>query len=62
MIWIVLTLSAALAYAMYRTGRASERNATNERTVENVQKAAEVVRDVNSDPDPVKRLRDNWTE
>lgn len=47
-------------FVAFQKGKKSERNRQAAEYLEAVEKANEVDRNVDAEPDPVKRLRDNW--
>ena len=58
---IALSIMAALAFVLIRAGRTKEREKQQRETLDAVDTANEVRRDVARDPDPRQRLRDKWT-
>lgn len=59
---ILGVVAAALAglWAVFMRGKAAQRNEDRADDVKAVEKAKEVAREVDADPDPRERLRDDW--
>ena len=57
---IALSIMAALAFVLIRSGRIKERERQQRETLDAVDTANEVRRDVARDPDPVAKLKTKW--
>lgn len=62
--WLLVAALAWMTWVIIRSHKAGVQEATvksQQQTLENVEDAKEVRRDVARDPDPVKRLQDDWS-
>lgn len=63
-LWVIvggIIASLGVLVTVFLKGKKAERNEQRARDIESVEKANEVRRDIDDEPDPVKRLRDKWT-